>query len=95
MPPGLALDIPECPPHPASNTPLQDTKSLLDSLLGDGFLWAALPKHRRSLERRMSRRMGGTKIRKFTTPKKNIVACLECGHWHESHTICGKENLNK
>ena len=24
-------------------------------------------------------------------PKKNLTACVECGHWQENHTICGKE----
>lgn len=63
--------------------------SILESIF-DSRLWA-VPKSRRSLERRMTRRMGGLKhFETYGRPKNNIVACLECGHWHEKHTICGK-----
>lgn len=33
--------------------------------------------------------MGKSHFLRSLTPKKNIVECLECGHWHEAHTICG------
>ncbi|XP_064594518.1 large ribosomal subunit protein bL32m-like [Liolophura sinensis] len=62
--------------------------SVIESIF-DSRLWA-VPKFRRSLERRMTRRMGGEKhFETYGQPKNNIVACLECGHWHEKHTICG------
>jgi large subunit ribosomal protein L32 len=56
----------------------------------DNILWAAVPKKRRSHARKWIRRFGANKIQKFMTPKANLVACLECGSFHERHTICGE-----
>lgn len=85
--PSLALDV--CPSFERSDSDIRTQPgSLLDGLF-DGFLWGACPKHRRSRERRATRQFGSTKIRAFMTPKRNIVECLDCGHWHEAHTICG------
>ncbi|ESO02926.1 hypothetical protein HELRODRAFT_174401 [Helobdella robusta] len=55
----------------------------------DGILFAAVPKNRRSREKRAKRRFGCHKVREYMTPKTNIVVCLNCGHYHESHTLCG------
>jgi ribosomal protein L32 len=55
----------------------------------DGLLWTALPKKRVSRDRRRMRRHGENKIEKYATPRTNITACLECGHWHMIHTVCG------
>ena len=62
--------------------------SIIDDIFGDGFFWA-VPKARRSLERRRIRRNGSTKLEHWATPRKNIKECLVCGHWHLAHTICG------
>ncbi|GFW35028.1 39S ribosomal protein L32, mitochondrial [Trichonephila clavipes] len=63
----------------------KDVKSTLENIIGNGFLWA-VPKSRRSLERRMTRRMG---FGKMILPKRNLVACDDCGHFHPVHTVCG------
>ncbi|XP_015924415.1 large ribosomal subunit protein bL32m [Parasteatoda tepidariorum] len=65
--------------------PENKTQSTLRDILQDGFLWA-VPKHRRSLERRMTRRMG---LGKPIIPKNNLIVCEACGHFHPVHTICG------
>lgn len=65
-----------------------DVKSLIDSIY-NGFL-LAVPKSRRSREKRASRRFGITKIQDYMTPRRNLVECLDCGQWHEGHTICGQ-----
>jgi len=65
-----------------------DVKSLIDSIY-NGFLFA-VPKSRRSREKRATRRYGWTKVVDWMTPKRNLVECLECGEWHEGHTICGE-----
>ena len=65
------------------------SRSLKD-ILDEGFMWMPAPKNRRTIARRQMRRMGESKILKYATPKKNLVSCLECGHWHEAHFICGK-----
>lgn len=59
--------------------------SILDSILGNGFLFA-VPTHRRTLEVRMSRRLA---YRWRYHVKKNIKICDVCGHYKEAHTICG------
>lgn len=65
--------------HPEQRT------SLLNEIFGNGFLWA-VPAHRRSIERRLTRKLAKQKLMK---PKRNLILCLVCGHHHESHTICG------
>ena len=89
--PALAVDI-RCHPanfesHDKVLNP-SDGKSIVESIF-DGIFLAAVPKHRRSRERRAMRRLGVHNVVKYMTPKRNIVACLECGSWHEAHTVCG------
>jgi len=72
-----------------TETEHDDTQRSALSELFDALVWAAVPKSRRSRERRAIRRFGIHKIREYMTPKSNIMACLECGHYHEAHTICG------
>ncbi|XP_064643547.1 large ribosomal subunit protein bL32m-like [Lineus longissimus] len=83
--PALAFDVADHQPQENSS----NQTSLLDSILGNGILWASVPKHRRTAERRATRRMAMAGHRERYLPKKDIVACLECGHWHQTHTICG------
>ena len=84
-PPALALAA-----APSQHTQSQSSSSsILDSIIDKGFLWG-VPKFRVSAEKRQKRRNGWNKIESFATPRRNIVACLECGHYHEAHTICGK-----
>ncbi|XP_014663586.1 PREDICTED: 39S ribosomal protein L32, mitochondrial-like [Priapulus caudatus] len=59
--------------------------SLLERLVGDGFFWA-VPKNRRTVERRMTRRMG---YQKLINSRHDLVTCLHCGHYHQAKTICG------
>ncbi|GIY19855.1 39S ribosomal protein L32, mitochondrial [Caerostris darwini] len=63
----------------------RDAQSILNDIIGDGFLWG-VPKRRRSLERRMTRRMG---FGKMILPKRNLIVCDACGHFHPVHTVCG------
>jgi len=87
--PALAYDL--CPnataqpPQPLSQGPSQ---SALAGLF-DGFLWGAVPKSRRSRERRATRQHGLHKVRDYMTPKRNLIECLDCGVYHEAHSICG------
>lgn len=65
--------------------------SILDSIFSNLLL--AVQRDRRSLERRMTRRMQLPGHFEYAIPKKNIVPCLECGHFHEKGSICGKKNV--
>lgn len=69
-----------------SPTKTKSPLNILERIIDNGFMWA-VPKHRRSLERRMTRRMG---FGKLLLPKKNLVVCDACGHFHPVHTVCGK-----
>lgn len=61
------------------------SSSILESIFGDGFLWAVQTK-RRSLERRHTRLRCEEKMHKI---RNNLKMCVRCGHFHEYHTICG------
>ena len=88
--PALAYAANSPSPLDITQHPLPDAKSIVDAIFGDGTLWAAVPKKRRSYDNRWTRRWGEDKVRKFMTPRFNLVSCLHCGHWHERHTVCGK-----
>uniref|UniRef100_T1J0N9 Large ribosomal subunit protein bL32m n=1 Tax=Strigamia maritima TaxID=126957 RepID=T1J0N9_STRMM len=76
--PSLAFDAPQTLPE--SNSCEQS-----DSILGNGFVWG-VPTSRRSLEKRMMRRLAPGKVYKL---KGNIIVCPVCYSYHEAHTICG------
>lgn len=66
-----------------------DTFSLKD-LIGDGILWA-VPKHRKSLERRMKAKFGHPTYHMKTIPVKTTLRiCMQCGHDHEVGILCRK-----
>ncbi|XP_029635593.1 39S ribosomal protein L32, mitochondrial [Octopus sinensis] len=69
------------------NDVYQKASDILDSIF-ESFLWGA-PKSRRSTEKRKMRKMSELKHYEHARPKKNIIACLQCGHYHENDTICG------
>ncbi|XP_017122482.1 39S ribosomal protein L32, mitochondrial [Drosophila elegans] len=60
----------------------------LKKLIGDGMLWA-VPKHRRSVEKRLKRKFGFPEYNwKPLVAKRNIRSCLQCGHDHEMGVLC-------
>jgi len=82
----LAYDV---MPSNQISSPTVDSRFSLAELF-DGFLWGAVPKSRRSRERGATRKFGSHKIREYMTPKRNLVSCLDCGAFHEVHSICGQ-----
>ncbi|CAD6215514.1 GSCOCG00000323001-RA-CDS [Cotesia congregata] len=64
-----------------------NSKPLTD-ILKDGLLWA-VPKSRRSLEKRMKRKYGSPEYNwKPFVPKTNIVPCITCGLDREADKLC-------
>lgn len=60
----------------------------LKYLIGDGILWA-VPKHRRTIERRLKMRFGSPYFQmKILQPKKYLSICSTCGNHHENGTLC-------
>lgn len=60
----------------------------LKDIIGDGFLWA-VPKSRRSIEKRLKRKFGTPEyIDKLLRPKKNLRVCNVCGDDHEVGVLC-------
>ncbi|XP_060646461.1 large ribosomal subunit protein bL32m [Drosophila nasuta] len=80
-PPALAMIMSD------RNNPTTQTFSLKD-VIGDGFLWA-VPKHRRSVEKRLNRKFGFPEyVWKPLKEKRNLRSCLKCGHEHELGVLC-------
>ena len=85
--PALAI----VPSHDTSTGPSTPSAgATLKDIIQEGFLWMAVPKRRRTIYKRRMRKNGESKILKWATPRKNLVSCLQCGHWNEAHLICGK-----
>lgn len=60
----------------------------LESLMKDAVLWA-VPKSRRTLEKRMKRKFGFPgQVWKMIGPKKNLMMCNKCGTHHEAGYLC-------
>uniref|UniRef100_A0A1B6FZ43 Large ribosomal subunit protein bL32m n=1 Tax=Cuerna arida TaxID=1464854 RepID=A0A1B6FZ43_9HEMI len=60
----------------------------VSSLLEDWCLWA-VPKHRRTVEKRQQRKFGWpTHVWKPLVPKKNLMTCQCCGDHHVSGHLC-------
>uniref|UniRef100_A0A1B0F9Z2 Large ribosomal subunit protein bL32m n=1 Tax=Glossina morsitans morsitans TaxID=37546 RepID=A0A1B0F9Z2_GLOMM len=57
-------------------------------LLGDGFLWA-VPKHRRTIEKRLKRKFGFPEYSwKLLRVKTHLRTCNHCGHDYEAGLLC-------
>lgn len=70
--------------------PLSGSSFSLKDLIGDGILWA-VPKHRKSIERRMKAKFGNPKYHmKIMQPKTTLRICMQCGHDHEVGVLCRK-----
>ena len=81
----FALDLHEVSEN--MSTDCETKSSLLEEIFNPTLY--AVPKHRRSRERRLQRKFGNHIMQRFVQIKKNLVMCLECGQWHERRTICG------
>ncbi|EDV93942.1 39S ribosomal protein L32, mitochondrial [Drosophila grimshawi] len=79
--PALAYIVqPHSDPHNSSFS--------LRELIGDGILWA-VPKHRRSVEKRLNRKFGHPDyVWKPLKEKRNLRSCLQCGNDHEMGVLC-------
>jgi len=85
MEPMFALNIPN------AMTTNESSKSIIEDIMREGFVWA-VPKRRRTVERRLVRRFGVPEFPqscKIIRPKDNITVCDNCGDYHEIHTLCG------
>ncbi|XP_072939527.1 large ribosomal subunit protein bL32m [Epargyreus clarus] len=68
-------------------------KFSIKDIIGDGLL-LAVPKFRRTIEKRLKRKFGWEKyVNHMIVPKNNIKVCHQCGHNHESGRLC--ENCYK
>ncbi|XP_017772352.1 PREDICTED: 39S ribosomal protein L32, mitochondrial [Nicrophorus vespilloides] len=60
----------------------------IKDIIGDGLLWA-VPKHRRSLEKRLKRKFGDPEyVNKLILPKTTLRVCNTCGDDHEVGVLC-------
>ncbi|XP_019865689.1 39S ribosomal protein L32, mitochondrial [Aethina tumida] len=71
-----------------NRAPIDAPKFSLKDIIGDGLLWA-VPKHRRSLEKRLKRKFGHPDYHlKILLPRTNIRTCNKCGDDHEIGVLC-------
>ncbi|KAG6441508.1 hypothetical protein O3G_MSEX001829 [Manduca sexta] len=72
------------------DTVIPSKKFSIKDIVGDGFL-LAVPKFRRTIEKRLKRKYGSPEyVWKMLIPKTNIKVCHECGHYHEQGRLCEK-----
>ncbi|XP_054280343.1 39S ribosomal protein L32, mitochondrial-like [Macrosteles quadrilineatus] len=77
------VPIGEC--YPQNNT---QSLGLIHDILNDSILWA-VPKKRRSVEKRLNRKYGWPdQVWKPLVPKKNLLVCKNCGSNHEAGFLC-------
>lgn len=77
-----------------TNTELTTKHISLQDIIGDGFLWA-VPRNRRTVEKRLKRKFGHPDyIWKLYKPKTNLQVCSTCGHDHEIGILCRKFTLS-
>uniref|UniRef100_A0A6M2DJQ5 Large ribosomal subunit protein bL32m n=1 Tax=Xenopsylla cheopis TaxID=163159 RepID=A0A6M2DJQ5_XENCH len=63
-------------------------KFSIKDLIGDGLLWA-VPKSRRTIEKRLKRKFGDPKyVWKPYVPKTHLLVCNTCGHHYEAGILC-------
>lgn len=85
--PPPAFAVAGCP-STLSTLDTNSCHSPLDSIF-DGIL-LAVPKFRRSIEKRLHRKHRFTGFMEHGTPKSNIIPCLECGNFKEKGYLCSK-----
>lgn len=80
-----------CPGYMPSIQQAQTSQPFsVKDLIGDGFLWA-VPRTRRTIEKRLKRKFGNPKYHiKLMLPKLNLRTCMQCGHDHEVGVLCRK-----
>jgi len=74
------------------NESSKDGRSILEKIMGDGFLWG-VPKKGRTYEVMMSRRFetrywNPAINNKILRPQRNLTVCDNCGHHKKAHTLC-------
>ena len=73
-----------------ANLPSQHSdETLVKNPMEEGFLFA-VPKHRRSRERRLIRKFGLDNKHKKMLPIRKLLTCDDCGHVHEPGRLCRK-----
>lgn len=83
-------DFPGVGAHSAAATAAPPKPFTLKDLLGDGMLWA-VPRNRRTVEKRWKRKYGSPEyINKLLLPKANLRACNRCGSDFEVGILCRK-----
>ena len=84
---GFCLAAIECP---KIEQKIQNRPFSIKDLIGDGILWA-VPKHRRTIEKKLKRRFGqlGSHY-KLIYPRTHLKVCNTCGGDYEVGILCRK-----
>ncbi|XP_078032893.1 mitochondrial ribosomal protein L32 [Augochlora pura] len=87
FPPGGLCAI-ECNNLVNQTQPTYSPRRSLKDILDDAFLWA-VPKKRRTIEKRMNRRYGIPGLHWKPHVPKKLLMCRRCGHDYEPGLLCG------
>lgn len=66
------------------------SRSLINAqqLFGDSIFWA-VPKHRRTIEKRLKRKFGCLQdFYKMLMPRTDLLTCNQCGHGYQKRHLC-------
>lgn len=85
------LCVAACPSYSPMGEPSPSSKPFsIKDLIGDGIFWA-VPRTRRTIEKRLKRRFGSPQgVLKILVPKQTLRVCNQCGHDHEVGVLCRK-----
>lgn len=62
----------------------------IERLFGDSIFWA-VPKHRRTIEKRLKRKFGCIDdFYKMLLPRTDLFTCNQCGHSYQRRHLCRK-----
>jgi len=82
-PPAISFANPVEPLRPASRLSIN-----VQQLFGDSIFWA-VPKHRRTIEKRLKRKFGCIKdFYKMLMPRTDLLTCNQCGHSYQKRHLC-------
>lgn len=64
----------------------------VQQLFGDSIFWA-VPKHRRTIEKRLKRKFGCLQdFYKMLMPRTDLLTCNQCGHSYQKRHLCREFN---
>lgn len=88
MPYGIIISVLSFVNPAETLKPCSTSLTNIQQLFGDSILWA-VPKHRRTIEKRLKRKFGCLEdFYKMLMPRTDLLVCNHCGHNYEKRHLC-------